>query len=528
MAPKVCVPADFGRHHIGAPSHGNLTFNLAEGVQIKANSIILSLNSPVIDDLTTNLHLTSLEAEDFSREAVDCFIEASYTGEIAAVTVGNFRDVNKMSRKFDVSWLVARCEKYFVSYLEILDSESSYHDIVFAVEEAVYLLSSVKKRDFLDLVIHKMSTAFPSAIRGTFIVDFLFDVGTCAQIKLDAGIAIVKDDLNVLVNVLIAHLEKQGFESLDTNSKYLLRNIDLTACFEKDPSLHTKLFASLECIENVGKEEYQLFVTLHKQLTSRYYTVNPEVKIRPEVEIYTLSLKDFNYKVKNFDVEFQKLASNLAVENVYSLLDGLAWMKICDYKIPEDIYSRFVAVKNVRGWGRIDIRYFSLWLLYPERTILELACEEDQFNRISLTDYLTPEEFVQKHFQQNSSFEFELSGTKYANQKFVFSTTAMKRDNPDTFKMNLALLDPDQSFSHPMPKLHVALQVLEKDMCDIMILPLCGKPTCDETKTYWSWGYLHFHDKQIRNLKMIWCEGGPQLYHCGRDKKCRLVAYLVE
>ena len=43
MAPKVCVPADFGRHHIGAPSHGNLTFNPGEGVQIKANSIILKI-----------------------------------------------------------------------------------------------------------------------------------------------------------------------------------------------------------------------------------------------------------------------------------------------------------------------------------------------------------------------------------------------------------------------------------------------------------------------------------------------------
>ena len=160
MAPKVCVPADFGRHHIGAPSHGNLTFNLGEGVQIKANSIILSLNSPVIDDLTTNLHLTSLEAEDFSRDAVDCFIEASYTGEIEAVTVGNFRDVNKMSRVFDVSWLVARCEKYFVSYLDKLDSESSYPDILFAVEEAVYLLSTVKKRDFLELVVKRMTTIY--------------------------------------------------------------------------------------------------------------------------------------------------------------------------------------------------------------------------------------------------------------------------------------------------------------------------------------------------------------------------------
>ena len=67
MAPKVCVPADFGKHHIGAPSHGNLTFNMKEGEPIKANSIILSLNSPVIDNLTTDLHLTSIDVEDFSR-----------------------------------------------------------------------------------------------------------------------------------------------------------------------------------------------------------------------------------------------------------------------------------------------------------------------------------------------------------------------------------------------------------------------------------------------------------------------------
>ena len=148
MAPKVCVPADFGRHHIGAPSHGNLTFNLGEGVKIRANSIILSLNSPVIDELTTNLHQTSLEADDFSREAVDCFVECTYTGEIEAVNLGNFRDVNKMSRVFQVSWLVAKCEEYFVSYLDKLDSESSYSDMLFVVEEAVYLMSAMKCRDF--------------------------------------------------------------------------------------------------------------------------------------------------------------------------------------------------------------------------------------------------------------------------------------------------------------------------------------------------------------------------------------------
>ena len=80
MAPKVQVPADFGRRHLGAPSHGNLVFKLKDGLEIRANSIILALNSPVIDDLTTDLHQQTLEAEDFHKDAVDCFIEAAYTG----------------------------------------------------------------------------------------------------------------------------------------------------------------------------------------------------------------------------------------------------------------------------------------------------------------------------------------------------------------------------------------------------------------------------------------------------------------
>ena len=113
MAPKVKVPADFGRQHIGAPSHGNLTFKLKDGEETKANSMILSLNSPVIDHLTTNLDQQSLDVDDFHRDAVDCFIEAAYTGELEHINQANFRDVNKMSHVFDVSWLNKKCADYF-------------------------------------------------------------------------------------------------------------------------------------------------------------------------------------------------------------------------------------------------------------------------------------------------------------------------------------------------------------------------------------------------------------------------------
>ena len=55
MAPKIRVPADFGKEHINSAVHGNLVLKLKDGQEIKTNSMIMSLNSPVIDHLTTNL-----------------------------------------------------------------------------------------------------------------------------------------------------------------------------------------------------------------------------------------------------------------------------------------------------------------------------------------------------------------------------------------------------------------------------------------------------------------------------------------
>ena len=394
MAPKVCVPADFGRHHIGAPSHGNLTFNLGEGVQIKANSIILSLNSPVIDDLTTNLHLTSLEAEDFSREAVDCFIEASYTGEIEAVTVGNFRDVNKMSRVFDVSWLVARCEKYFVSYLDKLDSESSYPDILFAVEEAVYLLSTVKKRDFLDLVVKKMC-CISITRRDSFMKEYLNDFINSSKFKIDASIAIVKSDVNVLIEIVLLHLEQQGNLRLDDNTRYLLKNVNLAICHQKSPDLHTKLYSVLANLQSVGKEDFQLLLEITKQLSSK--------PVPPTSQLVTILpySEDFVSCVE-FGPVFKSLVSNQEVENLYTFIDGLYCRVFqSNFTLPESLLSDIIAVKQKRKWDKVNFEYLDkLYTDCDTGRLINLlkTCDElfsnENISKVTITDYLSPDDFV--------------------------------------------------------------------------------------------------------------------------------------
>ena len=65
MKPRIRVPANFGKEHINSPVHGNIKLKLKDGQEIKVNSIIMSLNSPVIDNLTSNL--TQVKFPDFLR-----------------------------------------------------------------------------------------------------------------------------------------------------------------------------------------------------------------------------------------------------------------------------------------------------------------------------------------------------------------------------------------------------------------------------------------------------------------------------
>ena len=69
MAPDIRVPANFGRAHINSPVHGNLLLNLRDGRKIKTNSMIISLNSPVINKLTSELH--QVGSSNFCRLEVE-------------------------------------------------------------------------------------------------------------------------------------------------------------------------------------------------------------------------------------------------------------------------------------------------------------------------------------------------------------------------------------------------------------------------------------------------------------------------
>ena len=127
-------------------------------------------------------------------------------------------------------------------------------DMLFAVEEDVYLLSALKKRDFLDLVVKKMNS-ISNARRDSFVNQYLSDLSASTSQQIDACIAIVDTDVHVLVEMLIAHLEKGDKVIFDVNSRYLFKSLDLSICNKMRPNIHKKLFTVMESMDNIQKDD---------------------------------------------------------------------------------------------------------------------------------------------------------------------------------------------------------------------------------------------------------------------------------
>ncbi|XP_063678508.1 early endosome antigen 1-like [Bolinopsis microptera] len=321
---QVSVPTDFGRRHIGAPSDGDLTFNLGEGVKtIKADSNILSLNSPVIHHLTTELQQTCLEADDFSREAVDCFIEACYTGKVEALNQDNFRDVNKMGHVFQVDWLSAKCNEYFVAYVEGLSNWSaSYLDILFAVSEALYVVIAIKKNEFYDVAVTKLSSISTFA-RNNFVKQYLPDITSSSKLQLDFCVAVVKSDVQVLAELLAKHLKERGYGSFGENCKYLLTQIDLQNSEGRVLDIHSKLFAVLEDLESSTDTDLKLLRYLYKQNSKQNSKQIEQLSEKSHKDLTLL-----HYKYEQLSDQYKQSESNSKL--LQNMSDSCA--KCCELK----------------------------------------------------------------------------------------------------------------------------------------------------------------------------------------------------
>ena len=262
MAPKVCVPMDFGRHLLGSPTHNNLKLNTSDCGEVLASSVILSFNSPVIDHMTTTLHMTSVDLLEFSEAGVQLFVDSAYSGTAEGITRGLFRDVNKIANVFEVTWLIGECSKYFNKVADSIKT-ANYPELLFLFEEAAFIFEHLKKEEFLEVAIKNIEKF---RWKQQFIDNYLNNADRLSTQKLDLVIELAGSEVELVVQKLTKQLSELVLENgLPDYSRYLLDNCDLSMCKKSNNILFDDLFAVLD---NLPDNELRWMYTLIRKSTT--------------------------------------------------------------------------------------------------------------------------------------------------------------------------------------------------------------------------------------------------------------------
>ena len=247
--------------------------------------------------------------DDFTRPAVDCFVEAMYTGEVDKLEKDVFEDVNKMAHVFDVSWLSKRCLKFYQS--DIMNFENdSYEDILFACEIASRAHYNLKQSKLVNCFVK--SIASRGVDKGIFVTRYLAGFACVPKRKIDMALMIARDNLDIMGNCLMAYLSfVLECKSFDENSLYLLQKLNtrnfrntFPVKFKQLTNFVVSLLQQSDCAEETAIVENFVKDKVQANESISYL----EEKRKPAVK--TLESKD-TYGAEYADIEVNTETENL-------------------------------------------------------------------------------------------------------------------------------------------------------------------------------------------------------------------------
>ena len=369
MAPNVSVPMNFGIRLLDSPTHSTLELKASQGAVIPASSVILSFNSPVIDHMTTTLHLTSVDMEEFSEDAVRYFVDAAYSGESPPISRVLFRDINKLANVFEMSWLATRCVEQFTEIAAAI-REPSYEDFFFLFEEAAFVLTKLKSRVMVEIAFTKIQS-----LNGQqdFISTYLKNLSylTCQQLDLIIELAGTKVEFVVkpLTEQLTSSLSR-GETFVSANCKYLLDNCQLYLCQQRNIKMFEQLFDVLEDIikESFTETKWTLKI-LRKSVVKRerhsksLVGSSTSTELLENVNIIPNLFLTLDCSMR-FDEVVDWLGKSEQVTNLVMFFEGIwTWMWMNkEFKVEStpQLLQTIYEIKEIRKWNR----FYHHWLNY--------------------------------------------------------------------------------------------------------------------------------------------------------------------
>ena len=166
--------------------------------------------------------------DDFTKPAVDCFVEAKYSGEVDKLEKDIFEEVNKMAHVFDVS------KKFYKT--EVLKFENnSYEEMLFVCEIASRAHNNLKDSRYVSCFVKNVT--FGENGKFIFLQRYMAGFSKLPKRRIDMSLAIAANNLNIIGNCLISYISLTlEYKGLDENSLYILQKLDVQKFSRTFPS----------------------------------------------------------------------------------------------------------------------------------------------------------------------------------------------------------------------------------------------------------------------------------------------------
>ena len=263
---SISVPANFGLEFLRLKT-SDLELKLKDDKTLKANAVILALNSPVVRDQIIAKDTLTLDFRLFDKEPVSLFLAACYQGRLDTFNKKHMYQVHLISHEYQVFWIidavfqdfrarVKRCTELFV-----LDYESAE----FLFKEAVQIHTDTKKRNFINVFMQQFGRVpdKKKEFLELFCKKMLMEQYSEEELKI--AVEMAGSELESVTSAMVYHLiELKGKgKGLDDNIRCLLKNINFAFLKEQNVKAHDQLFeVIIELSQNIEQKDFCMIMQL--------------------------------------------------------------------------------------------------------------------------------------------------------------------------------------------------------------------------------------------------------------------------
>ena len=345
---KVIVPADFGIENVDSKLHGNITLKLEGYSEMLANSIILSLNSPVFLDMFKSYETRIVDMRGYTASVVKLFIEALYTGRIS-IQKHDLKDFSMLASNYKIAWLILKCHNYYVDLLTSLDAADD-NDMFMLFEEACSLKIHIGDSHYLEQILEKIKTTGKKL--SDFIVKYT-NLGylSFSRAQIDLIVQLNPDDYSVFLKIIQKNVAKN--QLFDATSRVLLQQLDLVRSMELDLKLYKEVVdLILKKIVDISRQDKAMIQELNRNAMDRYNAQNVGKTITRSDSVSFAARAMKSLKRMGTKTELQLLPSKYHVFQCYNIMEDLKLDDFLDIlSLSSEVKSLFMLLESIDMFG---------------------------------------------------------------------------------------------------------------------------------------------------------------------------------